>query len=158
VAIRDIQHSMRLFLAVLVISAIALGAPDAENDKKTIESLIAEFNSATAVGDLNRLLVLFAKDGDYGRNGSSPVAAETAIRQAPAKKLPWDERMPLTMKVQKIQFIRTDVALADAIQSDSSPIGGDSRNWSCTFVFVSTNQEWKIVSYRESLIRRENRR
>src|SRR5215471_12998068 len=93
-----IQESMRLFLALLAVSAIAFGAPD-ENDRRAIESLIAEFNSAMAVSDSNRLLILFAKDGDYSRNGSSPVAAGTALRQARPKKLPWDERMPLAMKV-----------------------------------------------------------
>jgi uncharacterized protein (TIGR02246 family) len=149
---------MSLFVVtVLFASAIASGAQDAGLDKSTIESLITEFNSATAVNDLDRLLALFSKNGDYGVGGSAPVAAGTAIRQILPKRLPWDERMPLAMKVQKIQFIRPDVALADAIQSDSSPMMGDSRKWSCIFVFVSVGREWKIASYRESLITARSR-
>jgi uncharacterized protein (TIGR02246 family) len=149
---------MRLFVVtVLVASAIASGAQDVGSDKGAIESLISEFNSATAVNDFDRLLALFTKDGDYGVGGSTPVAAGTAIRQVPPKRLPWDERMPLAMKVQKIHFIRPDVVLADAIQSDSSPMTGDSRKWSCTFVFVRVGRDWKIASYRKSLITARSR-
>ena len=149
---------MSLFvLTVLVASAVASGAPDAGSDRSAIESLISEFNSATAVSDFNRLLALFAKNGDYGVGGAVPIAAGTAIRQAPRKKFPWDERMPLAIKVQKIQFIGPDVALADAIQSDSSPMIGDSRNWSCTFVLVRVGRDWKIASYREFLITTRSR-
>jgi hypothetical protein len=137
---------------MLVLSAIASGAPDAESDKSAIESLISEFNSATAVNDFDRLLALFSKTGDYAVGASAPVAAATAIHQVPAKRRPWDEQMPLAMRVQKIQFIRLDVALADAIQTDSSPMTGISRKWSCTFVFVRVGRDWKIVAYRESLV------
>ena len=139
-------------MTLLLASALASGAQDGGSDKSAIESLITEFNSATALNDFDRLFALFAKNGDYGVGGSAPVAAGTAIRQVPPKKLPWDERMPLAMRIQKIQFIRPDVALVDAIQSDSSPMTGDSRKWSCTFVFVRVGREWKIASYRESLI------
>ena len=139
-------------MTVLVASAIASAAPDAGSDKSAIESLISDFNSATALNDSDRLLALFAKNGDYGVDASAPVEAATAIRRVPPKKRPWDERMPLAIRVQKIQFIRPDVALVDAIQSDSSPLGGDSRKWSCTFVFVRVGRDWKIASYRESRI------
>ncbi len=139
----------RFVVTVLAAAVLAWCAPDAGGDKSVIEKLLSEFNSATAVNDFGRLVAMFAKDGDYGVDGAAPIAAAAAIRQAPPKRLPWDERMPLAMKVQKIRFIRPGVAVADAIESDSSPMMGDSRRWSCTFIFVRVGGDWKIESYRE---------
>ena len=64
-------------MTLLLASALASGAQDGGSDKSAIESLITEFNSATALNDFDRLFALFAKNGDYGVGGSAPVAAGT---------------------------------------------------------------------------------
>jgi uncharacterized protein (TIGR02246 family) len=115
-----------------------------------IEALISEFNAAVSVNDSSRLLAFFTKDADYAVSASAPMAVSIAIRRLPAKRLPWDERTPLRIKVQRIRFVRPDLAEVDAIQSDYAPMLGILRKWACTFALLHIGKEWKIRSYRES--------
>lgn len=135
-----------------VIAVIGSYASDSAGQRDAITTVIAEFNAAVRVNDSDRLLRLFTKDADYRVGTSPPVPAVTGIRETPAKRLPWDERTRLTMKMQGLRFVRSDVAIADALQSDYSPMLGTSRNWSCIFVLVQVGPDWKIASYRESLV------
>ncbi|MEP6534594.1 MAG: nuclear transport factor 2 family protein [Bryobacteraceae bacterium] len=118
-------------------------------DGKAAERLVSEFNSAMAVNDSSRLLALFTKDADYAVGKSEPMAVAIAIQQLPAKRLPWDERTALTIKVNKIQFHRSNEASVDATQTDYAPMPGSLRKWTCTFLLVQIGKDWKIKSYRE---------
>ena len=141
----------KLQLIMLTVVGVAACGGEHPQDGKAAEKLISEFNSAMAVNDSGRLLALFTKDGDYAVDKSEPMAVATAIRQLPAKRLPWDERTSLTIKVKKIEFIRSNVASVDATQTDYAPMLGSLRKWTCTFLLVQIGKDWKIRSYREVL-------
>ena len=139
----------RLQLILLTIVGVAACAGEHPEGGKAAERLISEFNSAMAVNDSGRLLALFTKDGDYAVDKSEPMAVATAIRQLPAKRLPWDERTPLTIRVEKIEFIRSNMSSVEATQTDYAPMLGSLRKWTCTFLLVQSGKDWKIRSYRE---------
>src|SRR5215203_540117 len=137
---------------LFVVSVVASRGSESVHQRNAITAVIAEFNAAVRVNYSDRLLRLFTGDADYRVGMSPPVPAVTGIRDTPAKRLPFDERTRLMMKIQRLRFIRSDIAIADALQSDHSPMLGTSRYWSCIFVLVQVGRDWKIASYRESLV------
>jgi hypothetical protein len=132
------RRILPLFLASMIAAA------GAASGAREIEAVVTEFNSAVAANDHKRLVALFTAQGTY-----QGLPAAEGVRQADAKRLPWDERMPLRISIRKIAFPRPDNAIVNATQSDSSPIG-DTRTWSCVLVLVRVGPSWKISSYVES--------
>jgi hypothetical protein len=122
---------------VLVVSAICEAAASIANQE--IQGLLAKFNGAIGSNNFKEAIALFTRNGTYqvGNDKARPVAE--AIRQAAPKRLPWDERMPLAISIQKIVFTRADTAIIKALQKDSSPML-DTRTWSCTFVVVKSGE------------------
>jgi hypothetical protein len=123
---------------------IFFAAAAATSPAQEIEAVLKSFNSAVAANDSKRIAALFTAKGTYQ---SLPVAS--GVRQADAKRLPWDERTPLRIAIQKLAFPRPDTAVVDATESDSSPML-DTRTWTCEFVLVRIGTVWKISSYEES--------
>ena len=145
--------SRSAILAILAtVIASACMAPATPADKQAIESLISAFNAAVKVNDFERLTALFTKDAGCAEGSAAAVPVATAIRQFLPKRLPWDERTALTMKIEKITFSSAGRAAVEAVQSDYAPTVGISRKWSCHFVVVLTGQTWRIASYRESVL------
>jgi hypothetical protein len=124
--------------------AATIAATGAASGTREVEAVVTEFNSAVAANDHKRLVALFTARGTY----EGWPAAE-GVQQADAKRLPWDERMPLRISIRKMTFPRPDNAIVNATQSDSSPLG-DTRTWTCVFVLVREGSNWKISSYVES--------
>lgn len=141
-----------LLVVLIAIGAAACTRADTAADRKAVEALIAEFNSAIKVNDFERLARLFTKDADYADDHQPSKPAATAIREIVPKRLPWDERTALTMKIDRLEFPSRGHASVDATQSDFAPNLGISRKWSCHFVLVEDGGAWKIASYRESLL------
>ncbi|MGI8989600.1 MAG: SgcJ/EcaC family oxidoreductase [Bryobacteraceae bacterium] len=150
------RNSLLSIAAILlaVVFGVALGVYGAERregDTAAIKRLIAEFNTAGSVNNLDRVTALFTKTGTYQSGESAPQSVAEAIRQLPPKRLPWDERTPLAIKIQSVRLTGPDTAEARAIQSDYSPMLGTTRKWECTFVLARTGKDWKIAAYTESL-------
>jgi hypothetical protein len=133
---------MRLMVPLFLVSVLA--APGATPAAPEIEAVLKAFNSAVAANDSKRVVALFTEQGTYA---GQPVAV--GIRKAAPKRLPWDERMPLRITIQKIVFPKPNRAVVNATLSDSSPTL-DTRTWSCVFVLVRVGPGWKISSYEES--------
>lgn len=133
---------------VLLVNTIVGGEGLA--DTKAIEALLLQFNSSIASNDHPRTVGLFTPNGTYQAGNEKALPVAQALRQLAPKRLPWDERMPLAISIQKITFPRNSTAVVEAIQRDSSPML-DTRAWSCTFILVRSGSGWKISAYRESL-------
>lgn len=148
------MQRVSLFLIFLGASTLSseCAPPPEDNDRQAIAALVSEFNRAISVNDLDRLRALFTRDGEYGVGNSPSMPISTALRQLP-KRLPWDERTPLRISVPNVWFMGPDMAVANAIQSDYTPMSGITRRWGCTFVLLRVGGDWRIASYREAVIR-----
>lgn len=145
-----VMTKRHLLCTVLVVNTIPGAAASTPNQE--IEALLGQFNAAIAANDFKRVSALFTPHGTYQQGNGKALPVADALRQAAPKRLPWDERMPLAISIQKIVFTRPDGAVVEALQSDNSPMLG-TRTWSCTFVLVRSASAWKIAVYRESLPR-----
>jgi len=150
---------MRRRLAVILFCGAFIAAcqtetliPSREDDRKLVDSVISQFNSAIALNDSARVFVLFTEEGEFQSDAGAPMKVREAFRTMPARRLPWDERTPLETTNRQIRFDGADRAMVSATQSDSSPMMGSERRWSCDFVLVRVGQDWKIKSYRESRV------
>ncbi len=114
-----------------------------------MEAVIHSFNSAVAANDSKRVVALFTPNGTYKSGAVPALPVAEAMRTIAPKRLPWDERMPLVIEINKVVFPKADTARVEATQTDSSP-SGDKRTWACVFVLVKVGAAWKISSYEES--------
>lgn len=143
---------IRSFSGVLTTLASLGLLTAASNGGKDVEAVIQQFNAAVASNDVKRMAALFTAQGTYRAAAGPALPVAEALRRAAPKRLPWDERMPLTISIQKIELPKLGTALVEATQSDSSP-AGETRSWSCVFVLVRAGSGWKISSYAESPVR-----
>ncbi len=116
---------------------------DAASDQVAIGAVIKEFNAAVAVNDFARVSATFA-------DAAGPAAK--ALRDSAPKRLPWDERTALRITVDQVRLTSRGRAVAEATQSDTSLMLGDSRKWHCTFMMVKSRGSWKIAAYSETPI------
>jgi hypothetical protein len=126
----------------------------ATSGSKEIEPVIAEFNSAVARNDAKRIIALFTSGGTYRVGTSHALTVAQVLPTLAPKRLPWDERTPLTISITKIEFPRPGTVIVEAIQKDTSSMLGDTRTWSCVFELVRVGSSWKISSYAESAVQR----
>jgi hypothetical protein len=126
----------------------------ATSGSQEIEPLISEFNSAVARNDAQRIVALFTSDGTYRVGASQALPVAQVLPALAPKRLPWDERTPLTISITKIEFPRPGKAIVEATQKDTSAMVGDTRTWSCVFALVRVGSNWKISSYVESAMQR----
>lgn len=126
-------------LQLPLAAVLLLAGCSRDRDRESIKALLESFNRAISRNDTKALHELFA-----------PGAELAAIEKHPPKRLPWDERTALTLAVKTVNLQNFGSAEAEAVQSDSSPMLGTSREWTCRFTLKRTWKGWKIASYQES--------
>jgi len=129
--------------ALIPLTVLIACAVDPESDRAAINAVIVEFNSAVAVNDFARISAVISEDAGQ---------AVKALRDAPPKRLPWDERTALRIVVDQVRFTGRGQAVAEATQSDTAPMLSHTRTWHCTFTMVKSRGTWKIASYKETSI------
>jgi hypothetical protein len=131
------------WIALVSLTVLIACTVDAAGDQAAIDAVIKEFNAAVAVNDFARVSAVFANDAG---------PAIQVLRDSLPKRLPWDERTALRITVDQVRFTGRGQAVAEATQSDTSPMLGHTRKWHCTFTMVKSSGSWKIASYSETSI------
>lgn len=124
----------------LAMALALFGGSEAE-DRAAVASVIAEFNNAVKVNDFEKMERLFTPE-------SRQEVAN--LRDLPPKRLPFDERTALVMKIDRVRFVKPDRAEVEATQSDFAPTLNWRREWACTFALTKTKAGWRIVTYHET--------
>ncbi len=126
-------------LSLPIVASMLIAGCSQDRDRQSIEALLQSFNRAISRNDSKALHELFVSGADL-----------SAIEKRPPKRLPWDERTALTLSVKSIDVSSFSAADVEAVQSDSTPMTGAARQWTCRMHLKRTWRGWKIASYQES--------
>src|ERR1700722_2949566 len=106
---------MRTVIALVLAATCTWVAPAQEPDG--IQSVITKLNQARKDSDAVAFSQLFAQDGTL-RVGNEVVASgQRPIEKALEKRLVWSEVTAPVIRKASVQFLSSDVALVDAVQT-----------------------------------------
>ncbi|HNR07943.1 MAG TPA: hypothetical protein PKM27_11555 [Saprospiraceae bacterium] len=141
---------LTLFNALCVLFAYAQGISNEDiPDKKEIYSLIDQYSSAREKRDTAMLRHLLTPDADQlVSSGQWRVGIGEAVKGMllSSESNPGSRRLI----VDKIRFLDSKHAIADARYEIQNPDGAARKMWS-TFIVVFQNGSWKIAAIRNML-------
>lgn len=133
--------------AVLLFSGVAtpMHGQDLE-DGKAIIGLIANYAKARESIDTVMLRYIVTEDIDQlVSNGEWRHGVEAAVKgmAASSRSNPGDR----VLKVERVRYVKEDVAIADARYTIKNADGTERKMWS-SFVTVKKGKQWKIAAIR----------
>ena len=133
--------------AVLLFSGVAthVHGQDLE-DGKAIIGLIANYAKARESIDTVMLRYIVTEDIDQlVSNGEWRHGVEAAVKgmAASSRSNPGDR----VLKVERVRYVKEDVAIADARYTIKNADGTERKMWS-SFVTVKKGKQWKIAAIR----------
>lgn len=118
---------------------------DSAGDREAIMRLIADFTKAENDRNPQAIAALFAEGPVFYSSLGGQLKSRAAIVNSRVARTVFDEKSPVQLKVEEVQFLQADVALVYARRSYFTSARGPVRS-QASFLLIKTGKKWQIVS------------
>lgn len=122
-----------------------------QNDEQAIRELVAEWQTATAAGDLSKILTLMAEDVVFYVVGQPPMRGREAFAAAFRAAIS-QVRIESTAKIEAIEIMGNFAYVANYLIVTMTPLHGGStmRRSGYTLTILRKEPDGRWVQYRDA--------